>query len=156
TAQTPPLLLRQQAGMYSRHKLSGARLQSALLPALSQAGTFNWTPRAVFPAIQPVALSMVPALTVARPQTILATQSLPGSTGQPYQIVMSLFAENSISPQARTASEVRQLTSASAGTKPFDLLVTGMFKWALSSYTRPPGVNVPPPSQYVLASDLEA
>lgn len=163
TAQTPPLMLRQQAGMYSRRRLSGARLQRVLLAALNEDGTFNWTPRRVFPAIQAVELSLLPALTVALPGAVLATQRLladsagNGSSGDPqYQIVMSLFAENSISTEARTAKDVRLLTSSNSGATPFDLLVSGMFKWALSSYTRPPGVDVPAPSQYVLASDLEA
>jgi LysM repeat protein len=158
TAETPPLMLRQQAGMYSRYKLSGARLQRVLLAALNEDGTFNWTPRKVFPTVQVVELSLVPALTVALPGTVFATHSLfAGPTGEPqYQIVMSLFAENSVSPDARTAKEVRLLASSNSGATPFDLLVSGMFKWALSSYTRPPGVDVPPPSQYALASDLEA
>ncbi|HKS08900.1 MAG TPA: LysM domain-containing protein [Pyrinomonadaceae bacterium] len=160
TAQTQPLLLRQQAGMYSRRRLSGALLQHVLLVALNEDGTFDWTPRKVFPTIQTVELSLLPALTVALPGAVLATHLLRGdSTGeQPqYQIVMSLFAENSISTEARTAKEVRLLASSNSGATPFDLLVSGMFKWALSSYTRPPGVDdVPPPSQYVLASDLEA
>lgn len=159
TAQTPPLLLRQQSGMYSRRKLSGARLQRVLLVALNEDGMFNWTPRKVFPTVQAVELSLLPALTVALPGTVLATHLLRGdSTGEDpqYQIVMSLFAENSVSTEARTAKEVRLLASSNSGATPFDLLVSGMFKWALSSYTRPPGVDVPPPAQYTLASDLEA
>lgn len=163
TAQAPPLMLRQQAGMYNRRTLSGARLQRVLLAALNESGTFNWTPRRVFPAVQEVELSLLPVLTVALPGAVMATHALldgptSGSTGADpqYQIVMSLFAENSVSTEARTAKEVRLLTSSNSGATPFDLLVSGMFKWALSSYTRPPGVDAPPPSQYVLASDLEA
>src|ERR1700754_310142 len=141
TAQTPPLMLRQQAGMYNRSKLSGARLQRVLLAALNEDGTFNWTPRKVFPTVQAVELSLLPALTVALPGAVLATHLLRGdssrngSTGDPqYQIVMSLFAENSVSTEARTAKEVRLLASSNSGATPFDLLVSGMFKWALSSY----------------------
>lgn len=158
-AQPEPLMLRQQASMQSR-KLSGARLQRVLLAALNTTGTFNWTPRAVFPSVQAVELSLVPALTVALPGAVHATHKLlAASTGDPqYQVVMSLLAPNSVSTEARSAKEVRRLGAPAedAAVAPFNLLVTGMLRWALSSYKRPPGVELPPPEKYTLASDLDA
>lgn len=167
-----PNMLRQQAGAYGRRLLSGARLQRRLLPSLGATGTFDWTPRRVFDGVQTVGLSLVPALTVALPEAVHATHALianeaTGATGPQYQVVMSLFAPNSIPPEARSAKEVRAVVNRpgevravvnlpDADATPFNLLVAGMLEWALSSYTRPPGVTLPPPSEYTLASDLEA
>jgi LysM repeat protein len=158
-SQPPPLTLRQQIAPQGRRRLSGALLQRRLLAALEDApGSFDWAPRAVFTEIQHVSLSLVPALTVASPDAIMATHdtaSLPG--GPQYQVVMSLFAPNSVPTQARRAREVRMVAHPDAAATPFNLLVSGMLQWALSSYTRAPGMSgLPPPAEYALASDLDA
>ncbi|MGH9927778.1 MAG: LysM peptidoglycan-binding domain-containing protein, partial [Pyrinomonadaceae bacterium] len=100
----------------------------------------------------------MPTLTVALPDRVFATHANAlGATAQPqYQVVMSLFTQNSVPVTARRAKEVRAVTLPDAAATSFNLLVSGMLKWALSSYTRPVGVTLPPPSQYTLASDLEA
>jgi LysM repeat protein len=153
-------MLRQQVGSYGRRRLSGARLQRRLLPALGQTGAFDWKPRPVFLGVQTVELSLVPSLTVALPEAVNATHAAAmatGATGTPqYQVVMSLYAPNSIPPEARAAGEVRAVNLPDAAETPFNLLVSGMLAWSLSSYTRPPGETLPPPSVYALASDLDA
>jgi LysM repeat protein len=155
-SQPPPLMLRQQ--LNADRRLSGAELQERLLPLLASQGTFDWKPQSVFSEIQPVELSMVPALTVASRDKVFALQiAAPDATAQPhYQVVMSLFARNSVPVAARNAKAVRAVDVANAGTAPFNLLVSGMLKWALAAYKRPTGIRVPPPSEYALASDLEA
>ena len=156
-SQPPSLMLRQQTGSYYRRRLSGARLQRKLLPSLGQTGTFDWKPRRVFHGVQTVELSLVPSLTVALPEAVLATHAALGATGAPqHQVVMSLYAPNSIPPEARAAREVRAVNLPDAAETPFNLLVSGMLAWSLTSYTRPPGETLPPPSVYTLASDLDA
>ncbi|HKE55501.1 MAG TPA: LysM domain-containing protein, partial [Pyrinomonadaceae bacterium] len=71
------------------------------------------------------------------------------------QIVMSLFAPNSVSAEARSAREVRRVTDPNPQIAPFNLLVSGMLRWALSSYTRNPVIPLPPPVEYALSTDLE-
>jgi LysM repeat protein len=155
-SQPPPLMLRQQVQTHRR--LSGAQLQERLLPLLTSQGTFDWKPQSVFREIQPVELSLVPALTVASRDKVFATYiAAPDATAQPqYQVVMSLFARNSVPASARDARAVRAVNVPNAAATPFNLLVSGMLKWALAAYKRPTGVSVPPPSEYALASDLEA
>ena len=158
SSQVPSRQVRQQMAFLGRTRLSGAKLHRVLTAALAGTapGTFDWTARAVFPQIQKVALSLVPTLTVALPNSVFATHALASGLDQPkLQIVVPLFAANSVPTEARRASEVRAVTLPEAELAPFNLLAKGMLRWALSSYTRTPGLNVPPPLEYALATDLE-
>ncbi len=157
-SQPAPLLLRQQVAFQKRRGLSGARLQTLLLSTISEEGSFDWTPRPVFPAIQPVPISLVPALTVAEPQKVFELYKAAASaeTLPAVQVVMSLFVPNSMAAETRRADQVRKVALAEPSASPFNLLAIGMLRWALSSYKRDPGIPVPPPIEYVLASDLDA
>ncbi len=125
-SQPAALILRQQIDFLGRSRLSGAKLQRILLGDAASSGTFDWTPRAVFPSFQQVALTLVPSLTVAAPAEVFATRHL--SEGPQLQIVAALFAPNSVPVEARRAHEVRAVTDPSASQTPFNLLVTGMLE----------------------------
>src|SRR4030095_6174830 len=158
SSQPVPLMLRQQSSLKGRRRLSGAELQQMILGAMGATGTFDWKARAVFDTIQDVALSLVPVLTVAQPSKVFASFKLAAAPVLPpqVQIVMSLFAPNSVAVESRRAKEVRTVTDPKAAATPFNLLVTGMLRWALSSYTRNAAIPLPPPDVYALKGDLEA
>ncbi len=137
SAQQPRL--RMQRSHYRARSRRGemlTRLFSTEQSAMrAQAVTGNavsseaWPPVLVFSAIQNVPLTLVPALTVATPPNSPAVVRS--------EIVLLLFAENSIAPGSIEHADVQRVSvehsarAADAAAMPFNLLVQAMLRWAI-------------------------
>lgn len=128
-ASTPPpvaRLLRQGRGRHRARPLGAAQLLRALRAAEPGSDEWKWTPTRLFERRRPVLLSVMPSLTAAL------------RAGEPeVQAVMALWVPNSIPGPARTAREAARVRMAAPEEAPFNALLEGVLRWALSALVRP-------------------
>lgn len=125
---TRPLQLRR---MHSRHRLRPARpldLQRRELRRAGAAPSFDWSGRGVL-AAGPVELDLMLAPTL--------TPALEEGGSPAVQIVMGLYLRTSAPPGALHADELRQVADPAAGEVPFNVLASGVLRWAISSVVTP-------------------
>jgi LysM repeat protein len=127
--------------------------------ALSQPKpTFNWTPIAVFSAVQSLPILVLPALTVVSNAYLLPEDQTPEPTSR--QVPLTFVVENGIHPQARTLSEINRCTAEHAHATsnvrqlPFNLMVEGMLAWCITSFIQ--GGESDPLDGGIERSELEA
>ncbi|SRX76223.1 LysM peptidoglycan-binding domain-containing protein [Aequorivita antarctica] len=149
-------LLRQQRSRYAYREISARdilRAQRIQDIALDLQHPFSWNPINVFEGdIKDIQLLMMPNFTVAVPTTLNANVNLVIENDDPQvQTVMALFVPNSITANAKTHEEVKQIFHANATEKPFNQLVGGFLKWALVSF----GLDLANPVTIVDLEDVQ-
>ncbi len=143
TSSDEPFMLRQQCGVYPHRKLTTSQLFQRLMQLANEQADFDWSPVPVFGEIQTIPLSIIPTLTIATPETLLAFEGATSPATEPaVQVVMPLFVKNSIPATARSATEVLNVEMEEPRTAPFNLLIEGMLLWAKKALRHKPNSPV--------------